>query len=84
MADISPFEHELFQIISQSFPLLSKLHIFNNEAQKAKQQSRTLITFPKLLHLDLGHAHVDYAEEFLIDQYCHLPSLFELQLAMHH
>jgi hypothetical protein len=81
MADMYPFEHEFFQIISQSFPLLRHLYIFNNEAQKAKQQSRTLITFPQLLYLGLYSAHVDYAEQFLFDQYCHLPSLFELQIS---
>jgi hypothetical protein len=80
MADMHPFEHEFFQIISQSFPLLEYLGIFNNEAQKAKQQSRTLITFPRLIHLYLHSAHADYAEQLLVEQYCHLPSLFELEI----
>jgi hypothetical protein len=80
MADLHPFEHELFQIISQSFSRLKNLHIFNKEAQIAKQQSRTLITFPRLLHLDLVFAHIDYAEQLLVEQYCHLPSLVKLQI----
>ena len=80
MSDMGPFEHELFKIVSRSFPLLRSLHIFNKEAQKSKQESRSLITFPYLLRLDLDCAHVDYAEEFLVDQYCHLPSLCKLQI----
>ena len=80
MSDMGPFEHELFQIVSQSFPLLRNLHIFNDEPQKSKQESRSLITFPHLLRLNLVCAHMDYAEEFLVDQYCHLPSLFKLQI----
>ena len=80
MADIRSFEHEFFQIISVSFPLLRHLHIFNHEPQKSKQQSKTLITFPKLLHLDIDSAHVDYAEEFLLDQYCHSPCLLKLRI----
>ena len=81
MSDMGPFEHELFQIVSRSFPLLCNLHIFNDKGQKSKQESRSLITFPHLLRLDLDCAHVDYAEQFLIDQYCHLPSLFKLQIS---
>ena len=33
MSDMGSFEHELFQIVSRSFPFLRSLHIFNNEAQ---------------------------------------------------
>jgi hypothetical protein len=80
MADMHPFEHEFFQIISQSFPLLRNLHLFNKKAQKVKQQSRTLITFPQLVRLDIDFTHEDYAEQFLVDQYCHLPSLLKLQI----
>jgi hypothetical protein len=78
MMDIRPFEHDFFQIISQSFPLLGRLTIFNNARQKVKQQSRTLITFPKLFYLDLRNCRKDYLEQFLVDQYCHLPSLLTL------
>jgi hypothetical protein len=78
MMDIRPFEHELFQIISHSFPLLRRLIIFNNVPQKAKQQSRTLITVPKLFYLDLRNCHRDYVEQFLVAQYCHLPCLLTL------
>ncbi len=78
LADIRPFEHEFFQIISQSFSLLKTLIIFNNERQNTKQQSRRLITFPKLFYLDISDAHIDYLEQFLFDQYCHLPCLLTL------
>ena len=80
MSDIRPFEHQFFQIISQSFSLLRHLHILNNEPQQSKQQTRTLITFAKLVHLDIDSADLDYAGQFLIDEYCHLPSLLQLQI----
>jgi hypothetical protein len=78
MKDIRPFEHEFFQIISQSFPLLRRLFIFNKLPQKAKQQSRTLITFPNLLYVELRYCRKDYVEQFLVDHYCHLPCLLTL------
>jgi hypothetical protein len=80
MADMHSFEHEFFQIISQSFPRLKKLIIFNDEPQKAKQQSRALITFPHLLYLHLQNVHIDYVEQFLVDQYCYLPCLLALEV----
>jgi hypothetical protein len=39
MTDFRPFEHHFFKVISQSFPLLIRLVIFNDEPQKNKQQS---------------------------------------------
>lgn len=78
MMDIRPFEHEFFQLIAQSFPLLRSLAISNEEPQKDKQQSRTLITFPELLCLDLRKCHRDYVEQFLVDHYCCLPRLVTL------
>ncbi|CAF4992412.1 unnamed protein product [Rotaria socialis] len=36
--DIYPFEHEFFQIISQSFPFLQTLSIQNDEPQESKKQ----------------------------------------------
>jgi hypothetical protein len=78
MADIHPFGHEFFKIISQSFPLLKRLFISNKEPQKSNQELRTSITFPQLFYLNLKYAHVDYVEQFLVDEYCHLPCLLTL------
>jgi hypothetical protein len=78
MADMHPFEHEFFQVVAQSFPHLKRLSIFNDEPQKAKQQSRALITFPKLFNLDLKRAHVDYVEQFLVNKFCYIPCLLKL------
>ena len=66
MSDIIPFEHKFFQLISQDFPFLEILYICNDQPQKDKQHSSTLITFPYLTFLDLEYAHVDYAELFLL------------------
>ncbi len=77
MTDLRPFEHNFFKVISQSFPLL---HIFNDKPQKEKQQSGTCIIFPHLILLQINCAHVDYAEQFLFDKYCHLPCLLNLSI----
>ena len=78
--DIRAFEHEFFRIISQSFPFLRTLYVVNDEPQKYKRQPRRLITFSQLIYLNLRYAHLDYAEEFLFDQWCHLPRLVDLEI----
>jgi len=80
MTDLQPFEHYFFKVISQSFPLLKRLYIFNDAPQKEKQQSMTCITFSHLILLNLDSAHVDYAEQFLFDKHCHLPCLLEFYI----
>ncbi|CAF1424026.1 unnamed protein product [Rotaria sordida] len=79
MDDIRPFEHELFQIISQDFPFLRTLIILNNIPQKNKQHhSSTLITFNHLFELDLFCVHNDYVIQFLSDKNTRLPCLTNL------
>jgi hypothetical protein len=80
MIDAYPFEHQLFQIISNDFPFLKELNIKNRNAQKEKQQSSTLIHFPYLNLLNLVDAHVDYAEQFLVNTTTHLPCLLDLSI----
>jgi hypothetical protein len=80
MTDFCPFEPNFFQVISQSFPLLQLLRIFNDKPQKEKQQSRTCLMFTHLILLDIDYAHVDYAEQFLFDKNCHLPCLLNLSI----
>ncbi|CAF3939230.1 unnamed protein product [Rotaria sp. Silwood1] len=75
-----PFEHELFQIISHSFPFLRTLVICNYEPQKTKQHSSTIIIFPYLRSLDLQRANVDYGAQFLCDTKIHLPCLLNLTI----
>jgi hypothetical protein len=76
--DISYFEHQLFKVISQDFPFLKKLVIKNVLPQQKKQHSSSLIAFPHLILLNLFEAHVDYAEQFLVDKNTHLPCLPDL------
>ena len=78
MNDNRPFEYKMFQSISQGFPFLRYLDISNNEGQKHKQDSPILINFPYLTFLNLKHAHVDYAEQFLLKANAHLPRLLNL------
>ncbi|CAF1432789.1 unnamed protein product [Rotaria sordida] len=75
-----PFEHYFFQVISQDFPFLKELYIFNYQPQKDKQHSSTWIRFPYLLLLNLVMAHMDYVEEFLFDKNIHLPRLLNLSI----
>jgi hypothetical protein len=78
MVDGRPFEHSFFKLISEAFPCLTDLWIFNSQPQKEKQQSSTLIIFPHLTRLNLFQAHLDYAEQFLIDKNTYLPRLLNL------
>jgi hypothetical protein len=77
--DKRPFEHELFQIISQDFPVLKILLIINQVSQKNKQHSSTFITFPNLNDLDLSMAHRDYAIQFF-NKNTSLPCLRKLNI----
>ncbi|CAF1092869.1 unnamed protein product [Rotaria sp. Silwood1] len=73
------FEHQLLKVISQDFPFLKEL-IIKNILPQQKQHSSSLITFRHLILLNLAQAHVDYAEEFLVDKNIHLPSLLNLRI----
>ena len=59
-----PFEHDFFVLISQTFPLLKQLEIFNVNGQKKKvtqkqqdddEQISSRIEFPHLFKLDLSN-----------------------------
>jgi hypothetical protein len=78
MIDQHPFKNNLFKIISQDFPFLEELFIVNNEAQTKKQELSETITFPHLSRLNIYMSHIDYAEQFLVEQRCHLPHLLDL------
>lgn len=80
MNDTSPFEHELFALVSQTFPYLEKLYLHNFQAQKNKQHSSQLVVFSHLIELILSAAHVDYAEQFLFEKNTRLPRLLELTI----
>ena len=80
MIDGLPFEHNLFKLIAQCFPLLRALAVVNYQPQKNKQHSPVLITFSHLIFLDLVETHVDYAEQLLCDKNTHLPLLLDLYI----
>ncbi|CAF3766793.1 unnamed protein product [Rotaria sp. Silwood1] len=80
MNDKIPFEHKLFNVISEDFPFLEFLRICNDYSPKTKEHSLTLITFPYLTLLDLQDAHDDYAELFLLKKNVHLPRLLNLSV----
>jgi hypothetical protein len=78
MNDTIPFEHKLFQRISQDFPFVKYLYITNVSAMKDKPHLSTLITFPYLTFLDLDCAHKTYALFLLLKKKTHLPRLSHL------
>ena len=75
-----PFEHKLFKLISEGFPVLKFLYIWNHHPPKNKEHSLMLFVFPYLTYLDLQDAHDDYAELFLLKKNVHLPHLLNLSV----
>ena len=51
--------------------------VSNSQPQKEKQES---ITFSHLVALNLYLAHRDYAKQFLIEKYCQMPCLVDLEI----
>ncbi|CAF2684152.1 unnamed protein product [Rotaria sp. Silwood2] len=80
MDDTIPFEHKLFNVISEDFPYLELLHICNHYSPNTKEHSFALITFLYLTLLDLQDAHDDYAELFLLTKNAYLPRLLNLSM----
>ena len=83
MNDTNPFEPKFFQVISEDFPFLNELRLWNGEPQKSKHHSSKLIIFRHLTRLDLFCAHTDYAEQFLVDKTTDLPCLSYLCITYH-
>lgn len=81
MDDHRPFEHKLFEIISQDFPFLQKLAILNYIPQENKQHhSSILIKYNNLFEMNLVNVHPNYAIQFLSDKKTCLPSLTKLKV----
>ncbi|CAF2892121.1 unnamed protein product [Rotaria sp. Silwood2] len=80
--DEYPFEHEFLLRITQSFPLLEKLTVINQQRQnnkrfrKSKNENEDLliVKYPHLIQLNLSEAHKDYHEQFLFDTKTCLPN----------
>ena len=85
-----PFEHEFFQRITRSFPLLQSLTAFNRTEQKrarqcsSDEQVSSPVEYSHLIKLDLEFAHIDYVEQFLIDTRIYLPRLNSLRVQYEH
>lgn len=82
------FEYDFFARISQAFPLLNKLEIFNTNEQKKKlthtqneyEQTSALIVFSHLKILSFLISHIDYVKQFLFDFNTRLPCLNTLHV----
>jgi len=83
-----PFEYDFFARISQAFPLLNKLTIFNQSNQEKKltnqqdehEPKSSIIEFSHLMILSLSISYIDYAKQFLFDFNARLPCLNKLYI----
>ena len=73
LLDEQSFEHDFFLQISKSFPLLRKLTLINEKAQKNKNHHLSITEYPHLSYLSLMDAHDDYIEEFFLQTNTCLP-----------
>jgi len=89
---VHPFEHDFFARISQAFPLLNKMTIFNISVLKKKlthredehEQTSSIIEFSHLMVLHLSMSDIDYVEQFLFDFNTCLPCLNTLHIKYEH
>jgi hypothetical protein len=65
--DESPFEHEFFLRLVQSFPLIEKLTIINQKRQQRYKSFSKLTEYSHLIDLNLVNVNDHYLEEFLCD-----------------
>ena len=90
MDAMCPFEHEFFQRISRSFPLLRSITVITLLEQKRSgeclddEQVSSIVEFSHLIELDLEDAHINYVEQFLIDRRISLPRLNSLRVQYEH
>ncbi len=76
-----PFEHEFFERITRSFPLLNSFTVVNLLEQKQSRQCldheqvSSGVEYSHLTELNLRYAHIDYVEQFLINTRIYLPHL---------
>lgn len=87
VCDNSPFEHEFFIRISQSFPLLKHLTLSNCTPQtwilqeeNNNNQSQPIIVYPYLTYVSVMNSDVTYTEQFLLETRTYLPCLNELRI----
>ncbi|UJR11917.1 hypothetical protein I4U23_016095 [Adineta vaga] len=86
---VQPFLFEFFLRISQSFPLLEKLVVFNPNPQKTaaeggQDQNILVAYFRHLVELDIRGSYVDYVKLFLFNDSVYLPSLHTLHVKYEH
>jgi hypothetical protein len=83
------FEHDFFVRIARSFPLLSRLILYNRTKQKEKpsnqlvkpEQASSIIEYSHLVQLYYDcDVHIDYVEEFLSNLNTRLPCLSKLYI----
>ncbi|CAF2099454.1 unnamed protein product [Rotaria magnacalcarata] len=90
--DNVPFQHEFFNRIAFSFPLLESLIVINYNSQSSisdewnsdDNQLHSIAKFNYLESLFLGKADIDYVDQFLDERKTHVPRLTELTIDYDH
>ncbi|CAF0941836.1 unnamed protein product [Rotaria sp. Silwood1] len=90
--DIVPFNHEFFNRIACSFPLLKDLGVVNFNPQSSISDERNsndnqlylIVKLNYLISLYLVDVHIDYVDQFLNERKTHLPRLTELTIDYDH
>ncbi len=78
--DTNSFEHQFFLRLSQAFPFLERLSVFNMSSQQkfnGNKKHLPIIKYHHLIELDLASAHYDYYQQFLLHTKTYLPNNIE-------
>ncbi|CAF3049153.1 unnamed protein product [Rotaria sp. Silwood2] len=92
VCDEVAFEHEFFNRIAWSFPLLKHLCVinFNSQSQISNKlnsndnQLNSIVKYSHLIWLRIDSVHIDYVEQFLNETKTHLPCLTKLSVYYNH
>jgi hypothetical protein len=88
LRDKDPFKHEFFVRLTQAFPFLQSLSIWNirppflrfDEFHLADKDWCSIVEYPHLISLDIKETNAYYVENFLNETKTHLPRLTKLKV----
>ncbi len=81
VSDQRSFEHDFFYWISIAFPNLKYIAVLNRKPQERKYSNdQHPVHYPKLLHLNVRFAHIDYVNQFLRHEYTRISQPFYINI----
>ena len=92
MRDDVPFQHEFFNRIAWSLPMLKYLCLINihsqsqilNKLNSNDNQFNSIVKYPYLIWFRVEDVDIDYVEQFLNETKTHLPCLTKLTVSYDH